>query len=340
MNPIKWLIDNAKRLRETSTQELGRWGRIAQGKLLLVETCGRRLRQDNAGAMSAALSFRTIFAMIPILALAFLMLKSVGVVEDRKKVLNELMRRSGLDSIVIRQQSRPQQTEGPPPAEADKEKSVSVSEYVLKLWQRVEQKLTFGRLGPIGVLLLVWTALTLLTTIEHCLNRIFRAARNRPLVNRITAYWTSLTLGPVMLVGAIYAAEKISQLGVDVPVLSWLFAVLSLVAPAVVGIIALAAIYILMPNTRVPVRHALAGATLAVPLWMLTRWAFFSLYVSRVGLQSLYGALGLIPLFMLWLNLSWWIFLFGAELAGAQMGVAESQRADNPNTPTAERKEP
>jgi membrane protein len=83
-----------------------------------------------------------------------------------------------------------------------------------------------------------------------------------------------------------------------------------------------------MPNTRVPTRAAIGGAAVAVPLWLLAEWGF-SLYVrGLVGTGSIYGTLGLIPLFLIWLNFSWLIFLFGAELAHTATNLSRMDLAE------------
>jgi hypothetical protein len=113
----------------------------------------------------------------------------------------------------------------------------------------------------------------------------------------------------------------------NVPVLSWTLGPIGWIAPFVVGVLVVAALYTLMPNTQVSFRRAMEGAVLAVPIWAVARWAF-ALYVDHVGSQSLYGAMGLIPLFLLWLNLSWWVFLFGAQVSHAAANVQRLMRAD------------
>ena len=111
----------------------------------------------------------------------------------------------------------------------------------------------------------------------------------------------------------------------DIPVVASVLATVGWVGPIVVEIAFLAAVYKLMPNTQVKFNAAVGGAVVAVPLWLIAKWAF-GLYVFHlVGRGSLYGTLGLLPLFLLWLNLSWLLFLFGATLAHTAANLAEMQ---------------
>ena len=307
-------------------QELGHWARFARYQVRLWRFCWRRLGEHNVAAMSAALSFRTIFAMIPVLLFAFLVLKSVGVVEDSKDSLRRFLDVSGFSQVVALENGRAggDQAGSPErsvPSESAKPEGVaggevfSVADKIEEVFTAVEDKLTFRRLGPIGGALLIWTALTLLTTMEHSLNRVFGAPRGRSVARRVLLYWSVLTLGPVALAVAAYAGRAVTVAFQDVAGVGWLLVAMGQVGPVVVGVLVVAAIYKLLPNTRVRYRAAISGGVIAVPLWLLARWGF-AIYVQRLVVKgNLYGVLGVLPLFLMWVNLSWLIFLFGAELA-------------------------
>ncbi len=322
MRLVDLLKQRIVRLLTTPGEELGRWTRILQFHIRLWRFCVRRLRENNVLAMSAALSFRTILAMVPILILAFLMLKPLGVVEDSKKVLRDIMQDSGLAQIAYVESSQSQPTSAP--ASNDSNDRITLVEKIESAIDRAEGQLTVGRLGPIGAVLLIWTAMTLLMTMERCLNRIFEAPRSRSLARRMLLYWSVTTLGPLVLITVRYAGDKATEAARNMPVLSWVIWWIGWVGPIVVGVVLLAVLYKLMPNTRVRSRSAVAGAIVAVPLWLIARWGF-ALYVENVGKQSIYGALVLVPLFLMWLNLSWWIFLFGAELAHTAANLSRMQ---------------
>ena len=292
-------------------QELGRGARFVRFQVQLWRFCARRLWENNLAAMSAALSFRTIFAMVPAMVLALLVLKSVGVLEDGKQSLRDVLERSGFAQITVAQT----QDADAPELAAESEKVVNIAEEIEAIVERVESKLSLQRIGPVGVVLLVWTALTLLTTVERSLNRIFGAQRHRPLGRRLLLYWSVLTLAPLVSVAAAYGGRSAADACAHLPGVSWLLGVVGWLGPVMVGILVLAAVYKLMPHTEVRYRAAVGGAVIAVPIWLLARWGFAIYVTELVGTGNLYGALGLLPLFLVWLNLSWSIFLFGAELA-------------------------
>lgn len=304
----------------------------------------RRLRENNALAMSSALSFRTIFALVPAIVLAVVVMKTLAGPERTQRGLREFLTYSGLEQIQVSmpaQDGEQPQGEGEQPTatapaepatrpdagrdgsdEGDSgRRDVTMAQMIESLVIRVEKRLTLRRLGPIGVALLVWTALTLLMTLERSLNRIFQAPRSRALLRRVLVYWSVLTLGPVVLMLAAVLGDRAAAWAETVPVLSWMVTTFGVIVPAALGILLVGGVYTLMPNTRVRFRDAVGGAVIAVPLWMLAKWGF-SVYVERVAAQSLYGALALVPLFLLWVNVSWWVLLFGAELAHAAANVS------------------
>ena len=315
--------------------ELGRSARFVQHQAKLWTHCMRRLRDNNAMAMSAALSFRTIFAMVPTLVLIILMLQALGVQDKAKEYLRDYIDKSGI--TVIKFQAKPnvypqtQPTSEPVEVTASApaapvEDTISVEGQLNSVIGTVEKKVTLGRLGPIGVALLIWTALTLMTTIERSLNRVFRAPANRPLGRRVLLYWSALTLGPILLIAALAVGEFLIRYANDFfgeyALLKWLIKSLGVLQPAVVGILLFAGAYALIPNTKVKFRAALTGAVVAFPTWLVAIWGF-SLYVTNiVGKDPLYGTLGLLPLFLFWLNISWLTFLFGSELAHTSSELA------------------
>jgi len=328
------------RLASNPGGELGRGAGLVHYQIKLWTYCLRRLRDNNAMAMSAALSFRTIFAMVPSLVLVILMLSSLGQKERAEKYLHDYISRSGITVIKMKAEpaaTAPAEDETAPaqaattasaPASAPAGDVLSVEGKLNEVIKLVEEKVTLGRLGPIGLALLIWTALTLMTTVERSLNRIFRAPGGRSVGRRTLLYWSALTLGPIALIAALAAAEYVSryanQLIGGYYWLKWLLIPLGLLQPIVVGIILFAGAYALIPNTKVKLRAALTGAVVAFPGWLVAMWGF-GLYVTHVvGRDPLYGTLGLLPLFLFWLNTSWLVFLFGAEIAHTSGELAQS----------------
>jgi YihY family inner membrane protein len=320
--------DHLERLITDPGKELGRWARFMHFQVDLWRTCARRLSDNNVMAMSAALSFRTLLAIIPTLVLAFLVLKATGGLQSSQQQLRQFLDGLGLSTIAIRSEEAPDDnTMDGVSDEAGSPNTINLAEEIEALVSDVERQLTLKRLGPVGIALLIWSSLTLLTTMERSLNRIFGARESRALWRRVLLYWSVVTLGPLILSLTYYLGDQSTQ-RISMPLFQWLVKVAGWIGPGLVAILLLATLYKLMPNTHVRPHSALGGAFIAVPLWLTAKWGL-TLYVTRlVGGGNLYGALGLLPLFLMWLSLSWWIFLFGAQLAHTATHLQRFQSAE------------
>ncbi len=319
------------------------WSRLLQTQLDLWRFCARRLHENNVTAMSAALSFRTIFALIPLLVLSFLVLRELDVVEDAKRSLREFLDTTGIARFETSQEVPsgangadeastgglvPETTPAEAAAAVAEKRVYNVADEIVRIVDGVEQQVNAKSVGPIGIAMLIWTALSLLTTVEISLNRIFGAPQNRALGRRIAIYWSVTTLGPVLLAIISILGHTAVEAVQDIPLFGSLLAALSKLGPITVGILVIAAIYKFMPNTRVPYKAAVGGAVVFVVVWLFARWAFL-LYVEYfVKSGNIYGVLGLFPLFLLWLNLSWMLFLFGAELAHTGVNLRRLRLSD------------
>jgi len=337
MKIINLLKERVTRLLSAPAGELGTWARFVRVQIRLWGFCMKRLRQCNVSAMSAALSFRTLFAFVPILLLTILILKSFEIVDNSKVLLRRFMRESGLIEISYNEEpaSRPaEESSAEKPLDESKAARAKLMGQIESFVENAERQLNARTLGPVGVVLLIWTALTLLRTLEGSLNRIFEAPRGRSTARSIVSYWSMMTLGPLLLFVASFLFRKASVSVETIPILSGVVGFIGWIVPVIVGILLVAALYTLMPNTYVRYRDALGGAVVAVPMWLIARWAF-SLYMGSVGTKSIYGAMAIAPLFLFWLNLSWWIILFGAELVYTAANYSRIKRFERVEEQTA-----
>ncbi len=168
-----------------------------------------------------------------------------------------------------------------------------------------------------GVIALLVSVLLTMWSIERTFNRIWRVPTIRPKFTRFLLYWTLLTLGSILTVAAIsassslFAYAELSGLhtdGVSNVLLGW--------SPFLIELFAMTAAYWLIPHRHVPFRFALAGGLLATWLFELLKFGFTS-YVRNTSFEQLYGAMALIPIFMVWLYFSWVVILFGASVAAS-----------------------
>jgi membrane protein len=291
---FEWLISRP-------VAELSRAQRFLRFAVDLVRHCSRELRDNDAAEMAAALTYRTIFGLVPLLMVSMLAFRLFGDMESAARQLQAAAYAFFNYEVDV---SRPEAT-------AFKQ---ALDERLLSVMKSVGE-LSFEAIGAIGALLLIWAALGLLISLENAANRIYRAPRGRGFSARVGIYWTVLTLGPIVLLVVLYAAEYWLGRAESLPLVGPLFAFLGGFGSLAGAFLALTLLYKLMPNTRVRWRPALWGALVAAALAGVSKWAF-GLYVSQaLPYLRLYGAIGLVPLFLFWLYLGWLIILFGLEIA-------------------------
>lgn len=173
-----------------------------------------------------------------------------------------------------------------------------------------------NRLGLVGLVVLLISAIALMLTIDKALNAIWRVRKPRPIAQRVLLYWSAMTLGPLLLAVSLtatsYAVSVARGYGQIAP---QGFGVVITLLEFVLISIGLAALFHYVPNTRVRWRHALIGG-LFVALGIAGAKRLLALYFSTVPTYSMiYGAFATVPIFLIWIYLSWVVVLLGAVIA-------------------------
>ena len=170
----------------------------------------------------------------------------------------------------------------------------------------------------VGILVLFFSALALMMSIEDAFNRIWRVPNARGHASRFVIYWTALTLGPLLVVAAL----AISSYVVALPFIDAAATELSLkrralsLLPFLIVWSSLIAGYMIIPNRSVRFSHALIGSFIAAALFEIAKRAF-AYYATRASYTEIYGAIAIVPIFIVWIYLSWAIVLFGASLTAS-----------------------
>lgn len=270
----------------------------------VVELAAKGLYRSRIPQMAASLAYRTIFAIIPTLVVALVVLR-VFTPEDK---LASLMERTfdfaGLSRIAF---NEPSDFVGPPLPPELRVEGPRIDTLVRTLVDRASGT-SITAIGTIGLGLLIYSALSMLVELEQAFNEIYAAPAGRSWTRRLMQYWTTLTLGALML-GATFLDTS-----------GWLG---SLSVAGVIGFmlsvgmstLALVFLYTTIPNTRVNIHHALAGALVAALLWETGKWGFAKYIKYSTGYEKLYGSLALIPLFLFWVYITWLIVLFGLQVS-------------------------
>ena len=170
-----------------------------------------------------------------------------------------------------------------------------------------------GKLTSAGIAALLLSAFVLMSSIENQLNMIWRVPPRRRRIARFVVYWTVLTAGPLLLAASVGAgsdrlAHATDQYGAA--------AILGALVPFLVTWLALTLMFLVVPNAIVRPRNAALGAFVATALFELAKLAFAG-YLKRANYDAVYGALAAIPVFLFWIYVSWVVVLLGASLAAS-----------------------
>jgi membrane protein len=175
------------------------------------------------------------------------------------------------------------------------------------------------KLTGISILVMLFSAVSMMNSIEDRLNRIWQVRHHRPWGPRLLLYWAALTLGPILVVGGIAVTSYVAAVPMfrDASEQLGIIQELLRAMPFVVTFFTLWLMYTTIPNRRVNKKHTAIGALLGALLFEVARWIFTHYVRNAQNYQQIYGALAIIPLLLLWIYLSWVIVILCASVAAA-----------------------
>lgn len=306
----------------------------------LIRGAAADAQKSRLPQMAAALAYRTIFGLIPMAVVGLVVLKAFVTDAEVKSALHQAMAAAGLDRIEIREPAAPEEAvpwtwlgpsialpiddaafapdpppagEPTPPARAP----ARLDDLLEDLIGRASG-LDVRVIGWIGVATLIYAAISMLIEVERAFNQIYRVPIGRSWVRRIMQYWTLLTLGSIFLVATFWVGEQFRQGVARIAAYSGAGTQSELIVRALgygitvaISTILLVLAYMAVPNTRVKFTAALTGGAIAALMWESGKWAFTEYLHYSTNYARLYGSLALIPLFLLWVYVTWTIVLFG-----------------------------
>lgn len=177
-----------------------------------------------------------------------------------------------------------------------------------------------SKLTGISILVMLFSALSMMISIEDRLNRIWRVHQPRAWGSRLLLYWAALTLGPILVVGGIAVTSYVTAVPLLHSAADQLGGIrrgLLGTLPFVVTFLTLWLMYTVIPNCKVSRRDAAIGALLGAVLFEIARWGFTLFVQHAQTYQQIYGVLAAIPIFLLWIYLSWVIVILAASIAAS-----------------------
>jgi membrane protein len=245
-----------------------------------------RARDVRMGQVAGSLTFTTLLSIVPLFAVALALFTAFPLFQQF---------RGELENFLL------------------KVLPGQISATVLRYVNEFASQAT--RLTAVGLAVLALTGLQIIVTVDRVLNDIWRVRDRRPLAQRVLVYWAIISLGPVLIGASLSASSYLWSLSSEaVSQLPRLLRSVLDYAPVVLSGFAYAALYVFVPNRRVSWRDALIGGFIAAVLAEIVKGSF-GVFVSRGSARSVYGAFAALPLFLVWMYLSWYVLLFGAAIA-------------------------
>ena len=265
-----------------------RW--LVQQYRLLFYTA-RGLVEHGTLVRSAALTFYTLMSLVPLLALVFAVVKGFGLADGLVENLYELF---------------PQHPE--------------TVDYIVGFAENALARTQGGVVAAVGLVMLFWAVIRVFGSIENAFNNIWEVKVERSIARQWTDYIAVVMIVPVLWILANAAGDYVEQLlGLYD---KWYFNTLSHLASMVIIWTMFTLLYLIIPNARVRFQSALMAGIVAGTIFLLFQWGY--VYVQRwmTSYNAVYGSFAALPLFLIWMQTSWEILLFGGELSFAYQNIS------------------
>jgi len=251
----------------------------------------RDLADGQLTLRAMSLVYTTLLSLVPLLAVSFSVLKGFGVHNKVEPMLLNLLAPLG-------------------------EQGVEISSKIIEFVNNVK----VGVLGFFGLLLLLYTVVSLIQKIERAFNYTWNVSQSRSFIQRFSDYLSVIFVGPVFIFTALGITASISSTPIvaqlqSVELLGVVITFIGKAVPYMLIIIAFTFVYVLIPNTKVKVKSAFIGAIISGILWETTGWLFASFLLNSPNYIAIYSAFATLIFFLIWLYLSWIILLIGASIA-------------------------
>jgi membrane protein len=247
---------------------------------------------------ASVLTYYSLLNLVPVVAVAFAMAKGFGLEKVIEKQILQMAAKANWQADITTQ--------------------------IISFSHRLLDQAKGGLIAGVGIVLLLWTVISIMGKIEESLNDIWEIKKPRTLIRKFSDYIALMVLGPVLLIVSSSATVLVaSQVKVLVNKIAFLgvlgkgiLLALNLL-PYVSIWTLLTMLYLIMPNTKIPLRSAIVGGVFAGTIAQIVQWIYINFQIGVAKYGAIYGSFAALPLFLVMLQMSWMIVLFGAEIAYA-----------------------
>ena len=250
----------------------------------------RGLQEHGTLVRCAALTFYTLISIVPILALVFAIVKGFGIIEDLI---------ANLYSIF------PNNPE--------------IVDYVVEFANKALENTKSGLVAAVGIIALLWAVIRVFDSIERAFNNIWEVSSSRNSARKYTDYITVVVVVPILWTVANAITSYAQGIFVDVTS-AWMVWVSKMLSVAVMWVL-FSFLYYIIPNTKVRISSAVTAGIVAGTAFILFQWGYVYLQSLMTSYNAIYGSFAALPLFLMWVQFSWMILLFGGELSFAFQNI-------------------
>ena len=270
----------------------------------------RGFNEDNVLLRASALTFYSLISIVPVIAMAFGIAKGFGFDEALDAQIN---------SYFINQKQ--------------------VSEMLIGFSHSFLENAKGGVIAGVGIMVLFWSVMKVLTNVELSFNAIWGITKARNWVRKFTEYLSIMLVAPIFMILSGGITAYISSVSSNVLAFGNLEHYLGPFVHFFIGLIPyfliwllFSFLYVAIPNTKVTFKNALIGGVIAGTAFQVLEWAYFTFQIGAVQYNAVYGSFAAFPLFLVWLQLSWMIVLFGCEIAYASQNLKQYIYENEVNT--------
>ena len=261
----------------------------------------RKIETDRVFLKASALSYTFVLSLIPLTTVLFSLYSKFGQFKEFEKDINSILLKLFMPQYVSRIQSL-------------------INSLINKS----------SSMGIIGIIGLVVFSVLLLETVDDSLHEIWRVKRKTPRYIKYISYWAFITLAPLMIALSLYLSSKFRQTTMGREILTSIIftSFIKIALPWILTSSAFFILYYVFPSFPFSIKNALIAALFAGFLWELSKY-LFDFYIEHFSLVPyIYGAIGVLPMFLIWIYFSWLIALLGAELVHILEGFSEIKNED------------
>ncbi|MCK5825949.1 MAG: YihY family inner membrane protein [Desulfuromusa sp.] len=286
-------------LWEQNPADLSFFQRISLRQVQTAALVLRDFGTNQCFLRAAALTYYTMLSLVPLLALTFTLLKAFGV----QNLLQPLI----IEKLNV--------GDG------------QVADVVLSYINNTQ----VTRLGAVGLIFLIIAVVSLLTNVEKSFNYVWGVKSVRPILRRFADYLSVIFVGPLLIISAIsmtstLTSNSLVQKLLEMQMVGNLILLLFKVTPFVFMWLAFTGLYVFMSNIKVEWRAAFVGGVVGGTLWQIAQVGYVHFQVGVGRYNAIYGTMAALPIFMVWLYLSWVIVLFGLGVCYAKQNLRTSGR--------------